>query len=221
MSRKQIAVIGLGRFGASVARTLQSMGHEVLGIDSNSDLVDQFSTELTHTMACDATDEEALRSIGMRNFDVAVVAMGQNVEASILATLLLKEIGVPTVLAKSSSDLHGRTLAKVGADKVVYPERDMGVRVAHSLLTGSETDFIDLGADFTIMEIVVPAKLHGKTLREMNLRARFGINVMALKTGDAINAAPLAADAVCEGDVMVLLGSYESVRHLERMLQQS
>jgi trk system potassium uptake protein len=220
MTRKQIVVMGLGRFGSNVARTLQELGHEVLGIDSDGDLVEMLSSELTHTVSCDCTDEQALRTLGLRNFDAAVVAIGHDVQASILATVILKEIGIPLVVAKAADDLHGRTLAKVGADKVVYPERDMGARVAHSLVTGSVTDYIELSPEYTIMELAAPSQMVNKTLRELNLRARFGINVMAIKTGDVIDAGLEATDVVKEGDVLVLLGSNDGVRRLERMLQE-
>src|SRR5690606_15949721 len=122
----------------------EKMGHEVLGVDRDQERVDHLLPELTHAVACDSTDEEALRALGLRNFDAGVVAIGSDVEASILTTVLLKEQGVPLVVAKARSELHGRTLEKVGADRVVYPERDMGARVAHSLLTGSEIDYIEL-----------------------------------------------------------------------------
>jgi trk system potassium uptake protein TrkA len=220
LSTKQIAVLGLGRFGASVARTLRSLGHEVLGIDENENLVEMLSGELTHAVCCDCTDEDALRSLGLRNFDCAVVAIGHNMQASIMATVILKELGVPQVIVKAFDDLHGRTLAKVGADKVVYPERDMGARVAHSLLTGSTTDLIELTPDYTILELTAPERLVGRTLRELNLRARLGINVMALKSGEQINPAPRATDTVREGDVLVLLGTADGLRRLERMLQE-
>ncbi len=220
MSQKQIAIIGLGRFGQSVARGLRNLGHEVLGLDANQDLVDLVAPEVTHAVACDCTDEDALRALGLRNFDVVVVAIGHDVQASILTTVLLKEMGVPMVVAKAANDLHGRTLSKVGADKVIYPERDMGARLAHSLLTGTETDYIELSPEYTMMELAAPSKFVGKSLREVNLRARFGISVMAIKSGEAINAAPLATDTINPGDVLVLLGSNEGVRQLERMLQQ-
>lgn len=220
MNKKTIIVVGLGRFGSTVALHLEKMGHEVLGVDRDQERVDHLLPELTHAVACDSTDEEALRALGLRNFDAGVVAIGSDVEASILTTVLLKEQGVPLVVAKARSELHGRTLEKVGADRVVYPERDMGARVAHSLLTGTEIDYIELTPDYTIMEMVAPPALTGQTLREANLRARFGISVLALKSGEHINAAPLATDVIQPGDNLVLLGSKEGIKQLERTLQQ-
>lgn len=220
MSKKQIAVIGLGRFGSSVAKTLQSLGHEVLGIDSSTDLADQFSHELTHAVACDCTDEEALRALGLWNFDVVVVAIAHDVQASVLTTVLLKEIGVKMVVVKAANELHGRTLAKVGADKVVYPERDMGARLAHSLVTGSMTDYIELSPEYTIMELVAPRKMIGLTVRELDMRREYGINVLAIKSGEEINATPHAGDVLGEGDILVLLGTNAQIRRLERKLQE-
>ncbi len=220
MKQTQMAVIGLGRFGSSVAKTLAKLGHEVLGVDADPDLVDLHRDDLTHAEVADCTDEESLKALGLRNFDVVVVAIGHDVQASILATVLLKELGIPKVIVKAASELHGRTLAKVGADKVVYPERDMGARLAHSLVTGSSMlDYIEISPEYTIMEMVAPEQLTGLSLREMNLRAKFGINVLAVKSGDEINAAPHATDTVNAGDVLVLLGTNQGVRQLERMLQ--
>lgn len=216
--KKSIAVLGLGRFGKAVAKTLQDLGHDVLGIDSDPDRVELLSDTLTHTVVCDPTDEDGLHSLGLRNFEIAVVAIGRDVEASILAVVLLKEIGVPMVVAKAASELHGRTLAKVGADRVVYPEREMGYRLVHTLLSGSLMDYIELSPEYTIQEVGVPDRLSGKSLRDMNLRAQHGVTVIAIKRGDRINAAPLAEDQVQEGDVMVLVGSNQNVRQLERML---
>lgn len=221
MKKQQFVVLGLGRFGSAVARTLQQLGHEVLGIDSDPHVVELAADNLTYAQACDCTDEDSLRMLGLRNFDAAIVAIGHDVQASILATVLLKEIGVPTVVAKAANDLHGRTLAKVGADKVIYPERDMGARLAHSLMSGTVIDYIELSPEWTILEMAVPPSLVGRSLREMNLRAKYGINVMALKSGEQINAAPAATDTVQEGDVLVLLGSNEGVRRFERKLQEA
>lgn len=220
MIKRQVAVIGLGRFGASVAKTLHDLGHDVLGIDADPDLVELYSTDVTHTVTCDCTDEESLRALGLRNFDTVVIAIGHDVQASILITVLLKEIGVHRVIVKAANELHGRTLTKVGADKVIYPERDMGARIAHSLVTGSLLDYIELSPEYTIVELTAPKSLTGQTLRDLNFRARFGINVLALKTGEEINAAPHASDVVNEGDILVLLGTNEGVRRLERKLQE-
>ncbi|HEY8347416.1 MAG TPA: TrkA family potassium uptake protein [Symbiobacteriaceae bacterium] len=219
--KKAIAVLGLGRFGTAVAQTLQDLGHDVLGVDVDPERMEQLSDVLTHTVVCDCTDEEALRSLGLRNFDIAVVAIGHNVEASILAVVLLKEMGVPYVVAKAASDLHGRTLTKVGADLVVYPERDMAYRVAHSLVNGSVMDYIELSPEYTITEMAVPARMAGKTLRDLHLRARYSITVMAIKRNEGINAAPRASDALREGDILVLLGSDKSVRQLQRVVQEA
>lgn len=221
MKKQQYVVLGLGRFGSAVARTLQQLGHEVMGVDGDAHVVELAGDYMTHALTCDITDEDALKALGLRNFDVAIVAIGHDVQASILTTVLLKEIGVPTVVAKAANELHGRTLAKVGADKVIYPERDMGARLAHSLMSGTVIDYIELSPEWTILEMAAPPVLVGRSLRELNLRAKYGINVMALKTGENINAAPAATDVVKEGDVLVLLGSNEGVRRLERKLQEA
>lgn len=219
MSTRQIVVVGLGRFGSSVGKNLNDLGHDVLGVDVDPDLVELHTGELTHAVACDCTDEESLRALGLRNFDTAVVAIGHDVQASILITVLLKEIGIPRVVVKAANELHGRTLAKVGADKVIYPERDMGARLAHSLVTGSMLDYIELSAEHTIMELTAPPSLVELTIRDLDLRARYGINVIAIKSGEEINAAPHASDVVQAGDILVLLGTNQGVRRLERTLQ--
>lgn len=205
--KKQFVIIGFGRFGLSVAQTLTDLGYEVLAIDSDIDRVQKFVSKVTHVVEADATDPETLNALGIRNFDVAVVAIGHNVQASILATVLLKEMGIKTVVAKAISDLHGRVLEKVGADKVVYPERDMGVRVAHKLVSANVLDEIELSTDFSIQEVLVPRKLKGKTLGKLNLRSHFGISVMAIKRGPEIVVSPGADDVLEEGDILVLLGA--------------
>jgi len=221
MKRRPIAVIGLGRFGSSVGRTLESLGHEVLGIDSDQTKADLMSGELTHTAACDCTDEDALRTLGLRNFETVIVAIGHDVQASILATVLLKEMGIPSVVVKASSQLHGRTLTKVGADKVVYPERDMGARIAHSLVTGSDIDYLELSPEFSIVEFTAPKSMQGLSVRELDLRALYGVNIIALKSDDEINAAPHATDIIRTGDVLVLLGTNTGIHQLERKLQET
>lgn len=163
MKTQQFAVIGLGRFGSSLAQELMELGYEVLGIDKNEEVVEDISELVTHAVVADATDEEVLRSLGIRNFDCCIVAIGDDIQTSILTAILLKELGVKTVVAKAISVLHGRALDKLGIDRVVYPERDMGIRVAHQLVTPNLLDYIELSNDYSIVEMKVPACLHNKT----------------------------------------------------------
>lgn len=213
---KQFLVIGLGRFGLSLALTLRDRGCEVVGVDSREDLVQLASEHLTHAVQLDATEEKALLSIGVKNFDVAVVAIGQDIESSILCTLILKEIGVPYVVAKAQSHLHGKVLKKTGADRVVFPERDMGVRVANNLLTTNLLDYIELSEDFSIMEIKAPDFAAGKTLAQLKLRNQFGISVIAIKQGDKnINVSPGAEDVINAEDILVVVGEKKQLDHLD------
>jgi len=215
MPAKQFAVLGLGRFGASVGRVLGEMGYEVLGVDTDEDKVNEMSGVLTHVVVADGTDEAALQSLGLRNFDCVVVAVGE-LQASVLMTIILKEMGVKQVVAKAISDVHGRVLTKVGADRVVFPEREMGARVAQNLASANVIDFIELAPDYSIAEIGVSGTLVGKSLRQLTLRQRFGVNVVAIKTGSDVNVAPKADDIIKESDVLVVIGENQGIRHLER-----
>ncbi|MEW5865257.1 MAG: TrkA family potassium uptake protein [Bacillota bacterium] len=213
---RQFAVIGLGKFGASVARALAEMGHEVLAIDKDPDKIQHLADSVTHAVQADATDEEALRAIGIRNVDVAVVTIGQDIRASILASLILKEIGIGLVVAKAADELHGRLLEKLGVDRVVYPERDMGIRLANSLASSNILEYIELSPDYGVAEIVATEDFANKTLRDLNLRARYGANVVAIRSGDDVKVSPGADDRVHEGDILVVLGSTESLDMLKR-----
>lgn len=215
MAAKQFAVIGLGRFGSSVARTLYELGHEVLGIDSDVDNVQSMSGLITHVVQADATEEEVLRRLGLRNFDVVVVAIGHDIQASVLITLMLKELGVKYVVAKAASDVHGKVLSKIGADRVVYPERDMGIRVAHNLVASNVLDYIELAPEYSIVEMTAGENLAGRSLKELNLRAKYGINVMAVKRGEEVKLSPGPEDTIAEGDVIVLVGPTEELAKIE------
>lgn len=215
MTKKQFVVIGLGRFGASVAKNLYALGNDVLAIDMNEDLVQEISDNVTHAVQVDATDENALRSLGLRNFDVAVVTIGANIQASVMVTLIIKELGVKYIIAKGNSDLHAKVLYKIGADKVVLPEKDMGVRVAHNLVSDSILDYIELSQDYSVMEISALTEWIGKNLNELRLRSEYGINVMAIKKGGTINISPTAEDIVEYGDIIVAIGSTDELRKLE------
>jgi trk system potassium uptake protein len=214
---KQFAVIGLGRFGSSVALSLYRQGYDVMAVDTDEERIQKFSDEATHVVQADSTDENALKALGIRNFDVVVVAIGEDIQANVMTTLLLKELGVPYVVAKAKNSLHGRMLEKVGADKVVYPERDMGARVAHNTISRNVLDYIELSPNLSIVEVKAPQELIDKSLQEANLRPRFGINVVAIKRGEELNVSPKAEDAILAGDVLVVIGGNEGIQSLEAM----
>ncbi|MFB5761748.1 potassium channel family protein [Paenibacillus medicaginis] len=215
MKIQQFVVIGLGRFGSSLAMQLMEMGYEVLGIDRDEDVVEEMSEYLTHVVTGDATDEQLLRSIGVRNMDCGIVAIGDDIQMSILATILLKELGIKTVVAKAISKLHGRALEKLGVDRIVYPERDMGIRVAHQLVTPNLLDYLQLSKDYTIAELNVPACLNGKTLSELNTRTRFGCSIVAIHTSNGVLIAPTAMDKVHCDDIMVIIGTNNNIGRFE------
>lgn len=215
MAQKQFAVVGLGRFGTSVARTLYEMGYDVLGIDMSEDIIQDRAELVTHAVACDSTDEAALKAIGIRNFDVVVVAIGDDVKNSILTTLILKEMGVKTIVVKAQDEMHGKVLEKIGADKVVYPERDMGARVAHNLISPNILDYVELAEDYSILEIQAPSKFVGRSLEQIDIRRKYGCNVIAIKHRTHINISPIASDIIHEGDVLVVVGQNEDLDELD------
>jgi len=219
MSKRQFIVIGLGRFGTSVAETLYSLGNDVLAVDSDEEVVQEISDTVTHAVQVDANDENSLRALGIRNFDCAVISIGSNIQASILATLLVKELGVKYVIAKATTALHAKVLYKIGADRVVFPERDMGVRVAHNLVSSNILDYIELSPDYSIAEVVSPEEWHNKTLGELNIRAQYGINVMAIKRDNDIDVSPAADNIVEPGDIIVAIGNIEELNKLENLVK--
>jgi trk system potassium uptake protein TrkA len=215
MKRTQYAVIGLGRFGSSLARELIKLGHEVLGIDQDEEAVDEMSEVLTHVVVADSTDEEVLRSLGIRNFDCVIVAIGSDIQSSILTAILLKDIGVPLVVTKALSELHGKVLSKIGVDRVIFPERDMGIRVAHQLVSPNLLDFIELSRDYTIAELSVPKRMSGRTLKDLNLRVKYGCSVVAINKKEGVIIAPTANDLLEERDIMVIIGTNSQIESFE------
>ncbi|MEC9489828.1 MAG: TrkA family potassium uptake protein [Halanaerobiales bacterium] len=213
---KQFVVIGLGRFGSSVAETLSENNYDVLAIDKNADRVQSIVNKVTHAVEADATDEEALKTLGVRNFDVAVVSIGDNISANILCTLILKELNVPYVIVKAPDTLYGKVLTKVGADRVVYPERDMGVRIAYNLISSNVLDYIEFAPEYGVVEIIATDKMIGKTLKELQFRSEFNVNVMAIKRGEDLNISPGANDKILEGDRLVLMGKNENLDNLKK-----
>jgi len=211
---KQVAVIGLGRFGSTVARTLFQLGHDVLGVDADERLVHEITGQVTHAVQADATDEEALRELDIANFDAVIVAIGGNLEASILGTMLVKRLGARYVVSKARSGVHGEILARVGADKVVYPERDTGVRVAHSFALPNVQDYLDVAPNYGVSKLVPPKHFLGKSLDELNLRSRFGIMVLIIVRGQEIILTPARDEVIREGDVLVVAGRDEQLERL-------
>lgn len=218
MKSKQFIVIGLGRFGQSVAKTLFQMGYDVLAVDEDEDAVQEIADSVTHAVQMDATDEYALRTLGIRNFDIAVVSIGTNIQSSIMVTLNLKEAGIKKVVAKATNDMHAKLLTKIGADRVVLPEMDMGVRVAHNLVSANILDVIELSPDYSIVEITAPNQWYDKEIKTIDARAKYGINIMAIKSQEDINVSPRASDSIREGDVLVVIGSIEDLSKIESLV---
>jgi trk system potassium uptake protein TrkA len=205
MPAREFIVIGLGRFGGGLAETLVGMGHEVLGVDADEKAVQDFAGVLTHVVAADSTDERALRQLGADEFETAVVAIGTDVEASILTTSVLADLGVHRVVAKAVTEAHGRILERVGAHRVVFPERDMGVRVAHSL-AGSILDYFELDPGFAIVETRTPRELAGKSLAQAEVRRRYSITVVCFKPEGGSFTYATPDTVVNEGDILVVAG---------------
>lgn len=218
--KQNYAIIGLGRFGGSICRTLVESGQEVLAIDSNEERVNEYMDIATHAVVGNAQDESTLRSLGIRNFDHVIVAIGEDIQASILVTLMVKEMGVPNVLAKAQNEYHAKVLERVGADRVVHPERDMGVRIAHNLVSRNILDFIELSDEFSLAEIKVSnPKFFNKSLIEVNFRQRFGLTVVAIRRADGqVVVSPPANEIVCENDNLLVIGSTVNVDNLDEKL---
>lgn len=218
MKSKQFIVIGLGRFGQSVAKTLFQMEYDVLAVDDDETTVQEIADSVTHAVQMDATDEYSLRTLGVRNFDIAVVSIGTNIQSSIMVTLNLKEAGVKTVIAKATNEMHAKLLSKIGADRVILPEYDMGVRVAHNLVSSNILDFIELSPDYSIIEVKAPLAWIGKDIKTLDVRAHYGINIMAVKSGMDINISPRATDIIKKDDILVVIGSIDDLSKIEGLV---
>jgi trk system potassium uptake protein len=204
---QQVLVVGLGRFGSAAARTLHALGHEVLAIDASEDIVNEIAPDVTHAVQADASDERALRAIDAGSFDTAVVAMSSNLEASLLATVSLKRLGVATVIAKAGSRLHGVILEKVGADRVVYPEREAGEALAHTIRIPEAVEYLDLAAAHGIAKLPVPRAFVGQKLGAVDLQGRFRVTTIALIRGRTLTVNPHRDEVLGADDHLVLLGS--------------
>ncbi len=207
MASNDFVVFGLGKFGRSVAQTLADNGKEVLAIDMVEEVIQDVSDIVTHAVQADVTDADALKALGVGNFDVAVIAISNNLQASIMSTILAKELGVPYILAKAQNNIHKRVLEKVGADKVIFPEREIGVRIANNLISENFVDQIELSDDYSIVETAVLDQWIGKSLKELNMRVNYGINVMAIRKGESISITPGPDLVLQSSDVLVVIGA--------------
>lgn len=214
---KSYVVIGLGRFGASLAQQLCKLGAEVLALDVRGDLVQQIAQNVTHAVVGDAQDKEVLKALGVRNLDCAIIAIGDNLAASVLITMNLKELGVPFVVCKAHDDTHRRVLEKLGVDRVLIPEQESAQRLARTLNSHNVLDYIELSEDFGILDVPVPAGWVGKTLRELNVRAKLGVNIIAVENGGKTNVSPSADYAVCAGDTLVVLGDNIALEKVQKL----
>lgn len=223
MAQRQFGVIGLGRFGSAMASTLAELGHDVIGADSDEDRVRQLADTITSAVQLDATDPKALRAAGLHEVDVAVVSIGENIESSVLVVMLLAELGVKTIVAKAVSPLHGRILERLGVSRVILPEREMAVRMAHSLVLPNVIDYIELSRDYSIVEIPAPKMFVGRTLKQLELRPRWGLTLIAIKRSPTpgapvvTNIAPAADEVIRAGDVLTLLGKSDKLGQLESL----
>jgi trk system potassium uptake protein len=213
--KRQFAVIGLGRFGGSVCKELYSQGYEVLAIDFDEEKVREYSTLSTHAVNIDSTDESALKNVGIRNFEHVVVAIGDHIQASILTTLTLKELGIEKVWVKAQNSYHHKVLDKLGADLVVHPEFDMGKRIAHKMTSDKVIDFIDLEDEYSIVELYATKKIHNKTLIDLNFRAKYGVTILAYRRNKDMHISPSAAVELQEGDLLIVMGHKNDLDRFE------
>lgn len=217
MKEKQFAVIGIGRFGESLIRELTRMGHEVLAIDVDEDRVNDAVDFATHAVQADTMDDQVLKSLGIRNFDAVIVAIGDNMQSNILTTIVLKELGVKKVISKAKNAMHGKVLEKIGADIVIYPERDVAIKLARSLVSQNFVEQINLSPDYSIIEIFTPILFVNKNLTEINLRQKLRVTVLAIRRGDNIIVAPGPDENMQQGDILVALGHNEDLQILSEL----
>jgi len=214
--KKEFVVIGLGRFGGSIVRELVEQGADVMAIDKFADRVDEFASIATQAVVADTTDESVLKSLGIRNFEHVIVAIGDDIQSSILTTLMLKEIGVNKITVKAQNDYHEKVLRKIGADQVVHPERDMGIRIANNMISNNVLDYLELSDEHSIMEIKANELLAGSTLIDLDIRAKYGINIVGIKRGADILVSPQADEEILINDILIVIGADADIIRFEK-----
>ena len=214
---KSYIVIGLGRFGEALARQLCALGAEVLAMDIRSDLVQQVANDVTHAVVGDAQDKEVLRALGVREFDCAIIAIGDDLAASVLTTMNLQELEIPYIVCKAHDETHRRVLEKLGVNRVIIPEQENAQRLARSLHIHNVLDYIELSEEYGILEVPAPKPWIGKTLKELNVRAKMGVNIIAVESGKTTNVSPSADYCIQAGDIMVVLGENYALEAVQKL----
>lgn len=214
---KSYVVIGLGRFGSEVARQLHIQGCEVLAVDTDNELVQRISDDVTQAVVADARDKGVLKALGVKDFDCAVVGIGDDLANSVLAVMNLKELGVPHVVCKAHDETHREVLKKLGADRVVIPEMENACRLAKSLASENVLDYIELSEDYGIIDVPAPSTWEGKSLIELNVRAKLGVNILAIKRDGGITVSPSADFRINAGDVIVVLGGTAALKAVQKL----
>ncbi len=218
--KKQVAVIGLGRFGISVASTLYAMGHDVLAVDRSESKIQSIASEVTHAVQADATNETILKELGLSNFEVAIVAIGTDIKSSVLSTILLKRLGIPHVIARANDNLHGSILGKIGADVVTYPEREMGTRIAQGVTLAEVSDYMSVVPGYGVAKLAAQPYLVGEKLSDLGFgyKGKWEVAVFLIQRGDEVIVTPTPGQKIEAGDILVLAGSNDN---LEKLLAEA
>lgn len=217
MQKKEFVVFGLGRFGWSVATTLADSGCEVLVVDNDEEKIKEIADLVTYAVKANVTDSETLETLGLSNFDGAIIAMGEDLEASVMATILVKELGIPYVLAKAQTELQGKILKKVGADMIIYPEKETGIRIANKLILGNFFDAVELSSIYSMMELEPLDEWDGHSLKELNLRHKYKLNVIGIKRHGELNISPEVDSPIYKDDIMIVIGKNELLNKLQSL----
>ena len=207
MKHKTIAVIGLGQFGSTVAKMLASMDHEVLGVDIDPEVVQKISPFITHAIVADTTDGEAIKALALSQFDIVIVAIGDNVQANLMTSMLLKEMNMPYVVSKAESDLQGKMLKKMGVDMVIYPEYDVAQRLVQSLTRDYVMDYLQLSKNISLIEIKMPSFMVGTCLKDSNLREKYNLNAVGIRRGEDLEVPPNPSTILGEDDKLLVIGN--------------
>ena len=217
MTRKEFVIFGVGDFGMNVAKTLANSGATVMVVDKEESQLEKIASEVTHTICADATNPEAMKQLGIRNYDGAIVGIGHNLETSALITMQLKEMDVPFIMVKASTDIEGRILTRVGADKVIFPDREMGIRVGNDIINGNYFEAIELSDEYSIVDMAVPRNWVGKTLQQLNVRSKYGISIIGIRGLEELNVNPAADYRLLAQDILIVLGHNTEIQRLREI----